>query len=379
LIKNEYKFFIKLKMNDLQKIFEHSPNEDYNMISFMENSLITLDFIMKHPRLIENVTYFQFNPNCRMDFVDKFPDVVIDEYAEYELIKHVKFEEACANPVKYASYFAFTQNPDITFEMIKNNPQYKWNTYFFVFNINATWENLIELANSDLKSFAKHKNFDISILRDNPQIKFNHSTLTLNENLKLEDLESLGIKIDWGIVNQRSDITVDFLRKHKNKVRISPVTIQSNNITLADIENNLDLAWCWDSMHARKDINIDFIRRHKDKNFDWHMVSASDKFTMDDIINNPDLPWCFKGISSNRNVTIEFILENLDEPFDICELSCNSAITMQMVRDNPNIKWNFQWLSMNQNLTYEFYCEYIDEDWEYDFISSNFFDLARCG
>ena len=52
-------------MNELQKIYELMPDEPYYFDGLLENRAMTLDFIMKHPALLEHVKNYQYNPQTQ--------------------------------------------------------------------------------------------------------------------------------------------------------------------------------------------------------------------------------------------------------------------------------------------------------------------------
>jgi hypothetical protein len=365
-------------MNELQKIYELMPDEPYYFDGLLENRAMTLDFIMKHPALLEHVKNYQYNPNAGLDYLDEFPDHEINPTFGERLSRMITYEEACANPVKYKFYFKHTSNPQITFEMIKNNPQHPWCVDGYALNPNATFEQLIEFGIKDLHNYEYNINFTISVLLNNPNIPWDFHIVSTVRLISLDDIDNNpDLGWDWKSVFRREDITIEFAKKHHTKVKYINFSITPNLITLDDIENNLDLNWHWGMVSLHRDINIAFIRRHLDKELSWSSISMSPNITMNIIRNNPDLPWNYGYISSNPNITIEFILENMDKRFNWSALSTNNSITIEMVKNNPNLRWNPFFLSANRNLTAEYMEEYKHEFWDFDKISTNSFNVEK--
>jgi len=359
-------------MNELQKIYELFPDAGYDYEYLLQNPAITLDFIMKYPNLLDYKENFQFNPNCGLDYIDKFPNERIFRISGTKLSKLLTFEEACANPVKYSFFFEYTDNPAITFNMIKNNPQYPWCTYFYATNPNATIEQLFELGHRHPENYVFNKNLTMAIVINNPNVRWNIVSLSQNKGITMEDIENnLYFNWSWHHIFARDDITIDFIKKHHIRVGVINKYGLSKLITLDDIENNDDLNWCWYKLAEQRDLNMDFIKRNKDKNLDWFTISKRIKFTADDI------PWNYQGLSSNLSITIPFILENLDKPLDWYYISENESITMEMIIANSDLKWCVDGLSHNPNLTAEYVKEHPEMNWDFDAFSFNEFDVKK--
>lgn len=314
---------------------------------------------MKHPKMLKHIHYYQDNPNFDLDFIDKFPNYELSLNSQIKLAHKLKFEDACADPVKYSFFFKITDNPAITLDMIKNNPQYPWDTDFYVYNPHAQWEDILEIKHTKPELFSANENINMRIILENPHIKWKYNRLSSNASITLDDIDKNSeLPWSWGCVIMRKDITLEFAKKYKHKTELVPEM---------DIEGTLE----YQGWH--EDLNIELVRKYKDKKLCWQRISRHDGITMDDIRNNPDLPWNLEGISRNANMTIEYLLENLDKNLDWFNVSYQKNITMQMVIDHPECPWDYEGLSLNPNLTAEFLFNNIDKEWVFHYISENTF------
>jgi hypothetical protein len=57
-------------------------------------------------------------------------------------------------------------------------------------------------------------------------------------------------------------------------------------------------------------ITIDFIKKYKNKPFDWYSISQHNNITISDITNNLQLPILSTPLNYNKNITIKYILNN---------------------------------------------------------------------
>ena len=83
------------------------------------------------------------------------------------------------------------------------------------------------------------------------------------------------------------------------------------------VEEHPDLPWDYINMSMCENISIDFIRRHQEK-LHWDSVTANSAITMDIINQNLDLPWSWDILHYNEHLTTEFLIEHLEKKtFDI--------------------------------------------------------------
>ena len=355
-------------MTPLEELYAAYPDKDFDEEMLLYNPQISFNFAKQYPKLSEILWVYAKNPNLDLSFLENFPDCELSSEEIDKLVKNITFEQACSDPVKYKIFFENTDNPNITVEMVKNNPQYPWEEYFLIKNPNTTWDDVIKYDFMCKSEF----NPSLEVVLNNPDIDFDLSKLSSRENSTLDDiLNNINLSWDWLVISRRDDITIEFVKKCMEQIKYySQFIMFSKCISVKDVENNPDLPWEWSDISYMHDFDINFILRNLDKKFDWCQISMSEKIKMEDIKNNPQLSWNYCCVSDNPNITIEFILENLNNDLDFFKISMNYAITMEIIKNYPDLPWDYRGLSNNSNLSARFIMDNIDKDWDFGDISA---------
>ena len=187
-------------------------------------------------------------------------------------------------------------------------------------------------------------------------------------------------------LSNREDLTWDIIQKYS--ALPWPTYVMSKLAPLDYIEDHPDIPWDFSAISGRKDLTIDFMRRYKDK-LNWTVISMNVDFK--DVLDNMDLPWDYQGISANEKITIDDIIEHPDIPWDYYGLSRH--IDVNFIYANPALPWNYHelsgkaalwfildnldycldysYLSSNPNLTIDFILEHLDKNWEWEDLYSN--------
>lgn len=162
----------------------------------------------------------------------------------------------------------------------------------------------------------------------------------------------------------------------------------SRNMSIIEIENNLDLPWSWNGISENLSLTWEFCVRHQDEPLDWHYVCqiiplkdlpkivdclANNPLHLannQDIINNwqqydlcqnPSIVWediqkynwnCFK-FGDHPNITWDIIAANLDKFHDWRLISLNPNLTWRIIHDNASAPWKWRNLSANKFLKHK--------------------------
>jgi hypothetical protein len=205
----------------------------------------------------------------------------------------------------YDNYMSLiSMHPNITYEMMKNNPQYDWDyRYAFMFNPNITMDiirdDLDKFSDGVLEYLCYNENFTYEMIKNEPRIKIKYKYLINNPN-----------------------ITFDIIKNDKNLLNAIQNLCKNPNINTEIVKNNPQMRWNYDLIASHPNIdphfamtitknmrvlsrnpNITFEFVEKYKNviaFDYWELSAHMKLTYEDVINNPDFPWVLQGLSDNK-------------------------------------------------------------------------------
>jgi hypothetical protein len=191
-------------------------------------------------------------------------------------------------------------------------------------------------------------------------------------------------------------LTMEIVKKYPSHLFNFFQVAQNKNITLKDIEENLNLPWDWNGISLNPNLTIDFIKKYKDRDWSWYYISTNNVFTPKDVNDNPDIRWDYRGLSYNSSITQDFVFQNKDKDWDMICLSANSVISSRFIEEhksdfkwcmssvsiNPNVdmdfierhinwKWDYNNISRKKNLTIQFLRKYKDRKWDWYLVSSN--------
>ena len=184
----------------------------------------------------------------------------------------------------------------------------------------------------------------------------------------------------WG-PSSNPNLTIEFIRKHKDKYWHRPSISINPGIKPYDILKNLDLPWSLLDIEENPNITMEFVNEISlPNNFTgfYSRLSGRSTITMEDIENNLHLPWNFYNIIENPNITLDFYNKYRNRfkghtAYHLRMLSKSKYTTLEMIKNFPNSEyWGFYDVSENPNLTFEFINENLDKKgWNWKYISTN--------
>ena len=194
-------------------------------------------------------------------------------------------------------------NPNITWEIIQNNPYMNWNWTNIFKNPNITWD----------------------IIKYNPnKFLWNENNILLNPNITWEVIQNNpNIKWFWTAISNNPNITWEI------------------------IQNNPNSPWDWSNISQNPNITWEIIQNNSDKPWNWSYLSCNPNITMEIIQNNPDKDWNWRYLSSNPNITREIMQNNPDKGWEWYNIFRNPNITLDIIQNYPDKDWNWDFISLN--------------------------------
>lgn len=212
-----------------------------------------------------------------------------------------------------------SQNPNMTWEFIENNPNFAWNWASVCLNPCITPD----------------------IIRNNPGYAWHFSLLSRNPSMTREFVEEMKDRADpWGnwdshglLMNPSVSSSVE-IENNPN----SHCVIYNPNVTWASVKNN----------------------KYITDNISCYILSTNPGMKLDNILYNPGpfFLWDWDGLSTNPNITWEFVKQTTHRPWNYNKLSANPAITWENVCETPEREWSFSMLSTNPNIP----CDMLQTD-----------------
>jgi hypothetical protein len=187
-------------------------------------------------------------------------------------------------------------------------------------------------------------NITMDIVVNNPQYNWDYIFIIQHKNIKLDD-----IKKYLSILEKQNNFLIDFLSLNEN-------------ITWEQVIQNTQIKWRYDFLSSNKNITLDIIKSNPDKNWNFNYLSINLSITWDDIVSNSQINWDWTFISSHPNITWEIIQENLNYPWYWPFVCCNPNITFEIILQSPLLKpylFNFIY---NKNITIKIFNQLFKEN-----------------
>ena len=215
---------------------------------------------------IEYIVGYQWNEeyNNKRFNIDKILYHNCKCYSYHRLSKVKWMRELTKLPKSYEDWCIST-HPDVTLDIIRANPTYKWNWKAISVNLNITWD----------------------IVCANPGYPWSWHCMSYSPNITWDIIQANpGYPWNWWGISWNPNITLDI------------------------IQANPDKPWDWYNISRNPNITLDIIQANPDKPWHWTTVSQNPNITWDIIQENPDKPWDWAGILKNINITWDIIATN---------------------------------------------------------------------
>ena len=206
----------------------------------------------------------------------------------------------------------------------------------------------------DWYKLSMNPNITMEIITDNPYILFEKKGLLQNPSITIQNIETniqfFEENIEYIVCND--NITIEHIERHNDIPWDFMLLSKNKSIPLDFIEKNIDEEWSWEDLSSNKNLTVDFIKKYSHKPFNWKIISAHECIKWEDIIDN-DLPWDRQGVSLNPNITWQIVKTNPDYKWCFKMLSANKNITFNIIKNNLNYNWCSEYIAKNDNVTFD--------------------------
>lgn len=290
----------RLEENELQRIIEAFPNENWNWRELSRNDNITWPFIQKHPEFPWDLRAANANPNITWDQIKTLDPRDIDiwifffnESLDWKLLKSL-----LENPPDLGiiwDWSILSTNLGISAKDILANQNYPWDWNYFI-----TREDF-----NEPKYF--EENYRNETLIRNPNLSKDFLEKHLDYYVKTQNGFGQSIVSD---LSENPAIDREFIEKHPEiQDSLSERIIYNPNLDLQFFLDHLD----WPSVLGEEKIDGTYC----------YPFTENINIDYSDILNHPEIPWDYAGISYNPNITLELILLNKDKNWNFEGISSN--------------------------------------------------------
>jgi hypothetical protein len=334
-----------------------NENTDVKCLMFHEYYLRMYNSIpKKYINKIFEIPYIYSSPYFTIDMVEKYKIEwnwhIISQH------KNITWDIIKSNPDYPWVWKDVSSNPNITWDIIRDNPEIKWDWKIISRRKNITWD--IIRSNSDypwvwkdvslnpnitwdiiksnpqyewyITDFSGNKNFTYDNLKEYQEKKIQLSTYVIlrnNTNIPIEELVKLADKKDCDNLSFNPNITIDIIKQHPHgnwNIYIYPELLIQNIRRGSKIDLN--------HLHFHELLTLKHIFSNLDLKWDWKIISSREFITWDIVSKYPQIPWNYKTLSSNPNINLSIVKNNPDMPWDYINVLNNPSVTYDDIKYN---------------------------------------------
>ena len=167
-------------------------------------------------------------------------------------------------------------NPNITWDIIQNNPQIHWNYEHFKMNVNLTYE----------------------IVKNNPSIKLVDRVMINTHFLNTCPWYKKVTKLTWEMLNNPIyNLSIDY-----RLWNLSYCIYLNPNTTWETVKNNPDKPWDYSQLSMNKNITWDIVKDSQDSSWNYSLLSLNQNITWDIVIDNPNIKWNWAYLCTNPSI-----------------------------------------------------------------------------
>ena len=207
-------------------------------------------------------------------------------------------------------------------------------------NPNITWKQIQEFPIKNYKFISKNPNITLDIIKANPDCKWDYSAFSKNKSITLEQIiTNPDIPWDYKALSQNNDITLEFMDEHKDKQwGIYNFLKYNKNRSLNIVYSCPITTWTW---HIYEDpVIITEIPK-----FDINYINKA----LDGIdpLNIPILANSLENLESSNKEKIIYMIQQIH-----AGLQLNPNITLDMLK-KANIELDNNFIRDNPNITFD--------------------------
>jgi len=244
--------------------------------------------------------------------------------------------------------YNISMHPCVTPDIVATNNDIDWDNTGLCLNPNFEWGFIEKQLKDDpeieswriLYIISSNPNINWEIIKNNSDLQWYFTGVNRNPNITIKHvLSNIDWKWEWDTIYNISDITLEDVVKLPldstlcDKIRIDVMEHNVNNTTWSQIQTHY-----LEKGHIRM------------SRFGQHVC-----ITWDIIQSYPTLDWDMETISRNPNITWDIVKNNPNMKWSQYDLIKNPSIKMspELIRENPDIWNNFIILSIPCLFTFE--------------------------
>ena len=240
---------------------ENVSCNDWQMIT--RNKNITMNVIENHPEYRWDIPSIICNPNLTQEFIENHPEIEMSN-DHRTIICHIDKPELYLECDYSSRYAADNELPVLSYLYRNKKFTFEFALKYFpseVANPNSSiWHHLSVITH-------------IKTIEENKFLYWHwRSGVSQNKSLTTQYLEKCiheGLDLDYHFISQSKALTIDLVKRFRDKPWSWGCISMNSTITMHDIEENINLPWKWEKILENPNITSEFITNFRDKYFHY--------------------------------------------------------------------------------------------------------------
>jgi len=256
---------------------------------------------------------------------------------------------------KLWNFTYLSQNPALTWTIVRNNIDLPWNWHHLSANPCVTLDIVKDTLDKPKFSWSffalsKNPNITIDFIKEFGPQRFEWFYISRNPSITWADvLNNPDLPWKYNGLSMNPNITWDIVIQNKNKPWVFPYLSKNPNVTYDIVMQNLEKDWDLFYLSKNKNISIkqlfkiqSIFKDYFDKRFKrlicWPYVSQNEQTTKEVISSSSyyDLPWDWQELSKNKNMDIAYIMQSDQLPWVLDHVCLNPNLNFSYIEKFPH-------------------------------------------
>lgn len=359
-------------VTDLESIVSEFPDKPWDWGSLSYNTSISFEMYFKFPD--QNWNWLGLSTKATGKLLLDHPNL---PWVWHVVSKHIELNFIESNPQFSWDYWVISRREDLTADFVSKHLHMFWDLSIIASNIALDLNFIGETRHLlDMNYVSSREDITPEFVDIHPDWGWVMGCLVKNTNFSLSWFEAKKYspnEIELVELQRRTKMQVSFSKavndENLSLYEFAVYATKDNVVKFMEMADEgvymRDFVWFW--FACVSDITLDFILRHKDKPWNWSVLSSNSIVTEKFVGDNLNLPWDWDELwVKNPNIGCNFILRHKDR---ISDLWISPKITFDFLRRFSEESISFGSLSWNTCFSAEIYRYYSDRSWDYHGLS----------
>jgi hypothetical protein len=264
--------------------FMNNLDHNWDIPSICSYKKPNFDFILANPEIPWDFQRFSDNIHVTFEDVLKYPEIGW-EFSREHISKIVTSKYFFSNLDKNWNLKGINANPNLHFSEIFGKGDKMLgkfiSTWLYSKNPNLKFEDILSFGNH-ISLFAWnwievscHPNITFDIIKDHPEFPWDWYFVSMNPNININHVkENLGLNWKWDLLSCHPNIKISDIINNLDLPWNWHHVSYNVNLKIDDIAQNPELPWEWNNIQAcRLHISVNDVKKYPHLPWNWRMMS----------------------------------------------------------------------------------------------------------